>query len=88
MFIDGWIVALFVFGAWCHQRETSTRLSAIEAALRPPDPAARAAQRRTALQWEVQCRAERARLDELGGDRAYDAYLAPIRAQIAAQNRR
>jgi hypothetical protein len=88
MFIEGWIVALFVFGAWCHQRETSTRLSAIEAALRPPDPAVEAEKHRTALQWEGQCRAERARLDELGGDREYDAYLAPIRAQIAAQNSR
>ena len=88
MYIEGWIIALLVFSMWCWRRDTSDRLSRIEAALRPPDPEVEAEARRKAIAWEAQCKAERARLDEIAGSTDYDAYLAPIRAQIAAQNRR
>lgn len=57
-------------------------------ALRPPTPQQQAEADRKARAWDAHCAAERTRLGEIAGSADYDAYLSPIRARIAAQNRR
>lgn len=79
--------ALFLAGWWVLNRMAAEE-QADRDAMRPPPPEVEADARRKALAWETHCQAERARLEEIGGSRDYDAYLTPIRAQIAAQNQR
>lgn len=79
--------ALF-FLCWWFLRRMAAEDQADHEAMCPPPPEVEAEAQRTALAWHAHCAAERARLDEIAGSRDYDAYLAPIRAQIAAQNQR
>lgn len=88
MYVEGLGFALLALGWWYSQRETEQSLARIEAGLRPLDPKVQAEERSKALARDMCCKAEQARLAEIAGAKDYDAYLAPIRAQIAAQNQR